>query len=355
MKKKEKERGLGGENRKKPQKEMFSRKDIASEKEMNNSGGHNNISGARRRSNNRFFWFLVIGVLIFYVGVAWGKKQSEPGNSPMEDISSFVNELSNPKSLLKNAEKDKPEKVDFGVFWDAWQVVDSKYINADQIKPQERVYGAIEGMLEATGDPYTNFMNPQETKTFNTDMEGSFEGIGAEIGIRDDTLTIVAPIDGMPAEEAGLKSGDKVMKINGESTADLAIDEAVKKIRGPKGTEVTLTIFREGESETQDIKIKRDEIDLQSVRYEKKDGNIAYIQIVSFSEDTAKEFNKEITKAIADGSEGIVLDLRNNPGGYLNVAVEVASKFISRGEVVVQEKEKRRCHQAQGYRRFKFI
>jgi carboxyl-terminal processing protease len=331
------------ENQKNPKNKVDFEKKEFTRKSIETNDKQTRPQSNRKKTNkskNSFFWLLIIIVITFYTGVAWGKKQTDHGDGAMDHISGFISELSNPKSLLKNTDKDKPEKVDFGIFWDAWRMVDKKYVNQDKLNSQERVYGAIDGMLKAVGDPYTNFMTPEETKSFNTDMEGSFEGIGAEIGIRDDSLTIIAPLDGMPADKAGLKAGDKVIEINEESANGLTVEEAVRKIRGKKGTEVVLTIFREGETETRDIKITRDEIDLESVRYEKKEGNIAYIQIVSFSEDTSREFNKEITKAIADGSEGIILDLRNNPGGYLNTAVEIASKFVSRGDAVVLERKR---------------
>lgn len=293
----------------------------------------------KKNSKNNVFWFVLSGVLIFYIGTAWGKSQTDTADGPADKFSVFMEELSNPKSLLKNTEEGKSEKVDFSVFWETWNELDKSFIDKENLKTQERVYGAVEGMVKAAGDPYTNFMTPEETDNFNTDMEGSFEGIGAEIGVREDVLTIIAPISGMPAEKAGLKAGDKVIEINGESASDLNVDEAVEKIRGPKGSRVTLSILREGESETQNVEITRDEIDLKSVRYEKKEDGIAYVQIANFSEDTSAEFNKEITKVIADDNKGVVLDLRNNPGGFLNIAVEMASKFIPRGELIVQERK----------------
>ncbi|MFO7807652.1 MAG: S41 family peptidase [Candidatus Moraniibacteriota bacterium] len=331
-----------GKNKQENKPEELSGKDGFSKKNIQMKSNYNEKSNylARKKKKSNLFWIVIAVLLAFYSGVAWGKKQISPEDNPLGSISSFVEELSNPKSLLKNTKDNTSEKVDFGIFWDAWRMVDKKYVDQEELDAQERVYGAIDGMLKATGDPYTNFMDPEETKSFNADMEGSFEGIGAEIGIREDTLTIIAPLDGMPADEAGLKAGDKIIEIDEESANDFTVEEAVKKIRGEKGTDVVLTIFREGETETRDIKITRGEIDLESVRYEKKEDDIAYIQIVSFSEDTAKEFNKEITKAIADGAKGVVLDLRNNPGGYLNVAVELSSKFIPRGETIVLEKKR---------------
>jgi len=301
-----------------------------------------NVSSDRRIKNKpvkqrNYFFLLLVIFLSFYVGVAWGKTRSNYAENPSARVADFVKRLADPKDVLRGTEKNKPEKVDFSIFWDAWREIDKKYVDEEKLDPQKMVYGAIKGMVQALGDPYSSFMDPEETKEFDINIEGSFEGIGAELGMKDDVLTVIAPIEGMPAEKAGLRAGDKILKINGEMTTDMAIDEAVKKIRGPKGTVVTLTIVRNGDSKTQEIKITRAKIELRSVYYEKKEGNIAYIRISQFTEDTAKEFNKETTKAIADGCQGIVLDVRNNPGGFLSVAVEIASKFIPKGEIVVWE------------------
>jgi len=284
-----------------------------------------------------FFWLVFIGILFFYTGLAWGKKQSNSNDSPIDSLTSFVEEFSSPSSLLKNTDKNKPEQVDFEIFWKVWDKIDKKYVNNKNLDSQAMVYGAIKGMVKSVGDPYTSYMDPEEAEEFTTGMEGSFQGIGAELGLRDNILTVIAPISGMPAEKAGLKSGDKIIKINDEMASDITIDEAVKKIRGPKGTEVRLTVISIQATKTKEIKIIRDTIDLQSVKYEQKWGNVAYVQIASFTEDTANEFNKEITKVIADNNKGVVIDLRNNPGGFLNVAVEIASRFVPRGSIVVQE------------------
>ncbi|MFO7807089.1 MAG: hypothetical protein R6V40_01545, partial [Candidatus Moraniibacteriota bacterium] len=178
------------EQRNKPEglsaKNSFSKKNI--QMNSNRNEKPNYMSNKKRKGN--LFWLVILILLAFYSGAAWGKKQTSPEGSPLDSISSFVSELSSPKSLLKNTKDETSEKVDFGIFWDAWRMVDEKYVNQEELDAQERVYGAIDGMLKATGDPYTNFMDPEETKSFNTDMEGSFEGIGAEIGIREDTLTI---------------------------------------------------------------------------------------------------------------------------------------------------------------------
>ena len=201
------------------------------------------------------------------------------------------------------------------------------------------VYGAINGMLRATGDPYTDFFNPQESKDFSQNIKGSFEGIGAELGVKDKILTVITPLDNSPAKKAGLKEGDKIIKVNDKIITDLSIDKAVSLIRGKRGTTVKLTILRKGEQKTRDISIVRDVIKLKSVILKFKKDNIAYIRITEFSENTDKEFDDAMNKIITRGSKGIILDLRNDPGGLLDKAVAVASRMIPRGKVVVSEED----------------
>ncbi len=313
----------------------------------------NNIDNKEKEKRSplrlNFFAVLLI-VLFFYSGVAWGKKEDKITNQ-QSVVTNFWHSFSNPGDIFKNREKDKPPKVDFSLFWESWKRVDNQFVNRDKIDYQKMVYGAINGMIHSLGDPYSSFMSPEETKEFNTEMEGSFEGIGAELGMKDDILTVIAPIKGMPAEKAGLRAGDKILKINNEITSDISIDEAVKKIRGKKGTEVTLTILRKGNSHTKEIKITRGKIEIKSVVYEKKEGGIAYLRINKFAEDTALEFDRLSSQMIADNTKGIVLDLRNNPGGFLTKAVEITSKFVKRGEPIVYEENregKRKPYKAQG-------
>ncbi len=225
------------------------------------------------------------------------------------------------------------EKADMSLFWETWDLVKEKYVN--QINDQDLVYGAIKGMVNALGDPYSAFMTPEENKQFEEDMQGSFEGIGAEIGIRDGVLTIIAPLEGMPAEKAGIKAGDKVIKVNDKSTAEMTLNEAVRLIRGPRGTTVSLTILRNGEA--QEIKIVRNQIDIKSVKLEQKENNIIYIDINGFLQDTSQEFTIAAAQVLLLNPKGIILDLRNNPGGYLDQAIEVTGWFVDKGEVVVIE------------------
>jgi len=238
---------------------------------------------------------------------------------------------------VNNAEISKPQDVDFSVFWDAWKTIEEKFVDRKNLDRQKMVYGAVSGLVRSLDDPYSVFMEPVESKKFQDDISGSFEGIGAEIGIRKEILTIIAPLKDSPAQKAGLLAGDKVLKIDDTITADLTIDEAVNKIRGPGGTEVKLMIVREGWTEAKEFKIIRNKIKIPIIDFEIKNNNIAYVQISHFTSNLSNEF-KDIVKQILNAQpKGIVLDLRNNPGGYLEVAVDIASYFLAKGEVVAIE------------------
>lgn len=233
--------------------------------------------------------------------------------------------------------RDSRQEVDFGLFWDVWDLMKKKYVDKSTLDAREMLYGAIDGMLAASGDPYSTFFDPKEKKDFEEEIKGSFEGIGAEMGIRDDILTIIAPLEGTPAEEAGLMAGDKILKIDDESTVNLSIDEAVSRIRGKKGTSVKLTIFHNGDEESRDVTVTRAVIQVKSVRYEMKDGGILYIRLNQFGEETDAEFTRALIVAGRENARGVILDLRNNPGGLLTQAVDIASAFLPRDTVVVVE------------------
>lgn len=244
--------------------------------------------------------------------------------------------------------------VDFEIFWDTWDTLKDMYVDKDALSDKKMFYGAIKGMVNSVGDPYTVFMDPVVSEEFTNDLAGTFEGIGAEIGIKDDVLTIIAPLPEMPAEKAGLLAGDKVLAIDTVSTAGITIDEAVNNIRGPRGTEVTLAIAREGQDGIKDIVIKRDKIVIKSIRTEEKDG-VYIIRITNFNDDTEKLFNNAVKEVLEKDPKGIVLDLRNNPGGYLDTAIEVSSEWVEEGIVVVEKynEEKKIEHLARGRARLK--
>jgi carboxyl-terminal processing protease len=221
-----------------------------------------------------------------------------------------------------------------------WRVYNDATQNFDgTVNKQALINGATEGMVEALGDPYTEFFTASESQDFDNQLAGKVEGIGAEVGTKDGVITIIAPLDGSPAQKAGLKPGDQVVKIDGKSTDSTSLSDAVNKIRGNKGTKVTLTINRAGFAQPQDFTITRDVITVPSVTERLQQTGISYIQITQFGDDTSSAFKKAISQAASQHPKGIILDLRGNPGGFLTAAVDVASQFIPQGKVVVQERE----------------
>jgi len=276
----------------------------------------------------KFISSVIIVILLagsFYGGF-WYGKNSRPS---IEKVSGVFNK-----------ETGKPDSIDFSLFWDSWTQIEEKFVNRSALDYQKMVYGAIDGMVKSLGDPYTAFFPPVESKKFSEDIKGSFDGIGAEIGMRKDILIVISPLEGSPAKKAGLLAGDQILKIDDKATADLNVDEAVNLIRGSKGTQVTLAILREGWSDTKDYKITRDVINVPILKYEIKDiggKKIAYIQLYEFTENAANEFTKKVNEILNSNAQGIVLDLRGNPGGYLEVAVDIASWFVDGGKLVVSE------------------
>ncbi len=280
------------------------------------------------------FFLTFLAVTAYMIGAHQGRMEALSGENPS---------LVLPKTSLFSSTKNA-ERPDMGVFWKTWDLLHERFVDRENLDKTTLLNGAIDGMLAATDDPYTTFFDPEENTAFQEDISGSFDGIGAEIGMKNKVLTVVAPLDDSPAQKSGLRSGDKILKINDESTAEMSIDGAVKKMRGPKGTEVKLTIFREGDRETRDITIRRDTISVKTVKLEWKDGDIAILKISQFGEETVSEFI-DAQKSIRSRSvRGIVLDLRDDPGGLLDSAVSVGSFLIPKGKTVVIEEdgEKRR-------------
>jgi carboxyl-terminal processing protease len=227
--------------------------------------------------------------------------------------------------------------VDFELFWKAWNTLNEKYVDAASTTPQQRVWGAIEGLAQAYGDPYTVFMPPQETKNFDSQVQGDFEGIGAEIGSKDGSLIIISPLKGSPAEKAGLKAGDAIIKINGRNVDNLSVDDAVNLIRGPKGTSVTITIVRTGMTAPVDIEVLRDTITIPTIESKMLPNGVYYIALYNFSAVAPDQFKAALQQLVASGSNKLVLDLRGNPGGYLDAAVDIGSWFLPRGATIVRE------------------
>lgn len=236
--------------------------------------------------------------------------------------------------------------VEMGIVFEAWKKLSEKYVGSIPDN-KSMVYGMAKGMTNQLGDPYTTFFEPEKAKQFKEDLKGTFEGIGAEIGIKDNILTIIAPIKDTPADKAGLKTSDKIFKINDKDTAGLTVDEAVSMIRGKGGTVVKLQVMSEGDSGPRDVEITRELINVKSVVWEMKENDIAYIRLSSFSEDTTKEFAEASRQIRESQATRIILDLRGNPGGYLDTAVDVAGFFLPRKTTVVREDfgGKQRAHE----------
>ena len=230
------------------------------------------------------------------------------------------------------------DTVDLQEFWKVWKLLDEKYVDsANSTKSsQDKVYGAIDGLVRSYGDPYTIYMPPEQSNAFEEDISGNFSGVGMEVGIRDAIITVIAPLPGSPAEKAGLIPGDSIIKINGTSTEGMTIDEAVKNIRGEKGTEVILSIFRKGETEFHEIKVVRDTIAIPTSKTQIKD-DVFIISLYSFNALSEAEMQNSLREFVKSKKKKLIIDLRGNPGGYLQSAVSIASYFLPTGKIVVRE------------------
>lgn len=240
-------------------------------------------------------------------------------------------------SSIINKNPQTETTADFSSFWKVWNTLNEKSIYFDKVNDQDRVWGSIEGLASSLGDPYTVFFPPKENKSFNEEIVGSFEGIGAEIGVKDGVLTIIAPLKDTPAWKSGIKSGDKVIKINKINTNGMTVDQAIDLIRGPENTTVNITILRLGEKETREFIITREKIAIPTIDTNLREDGIFVITLYSFSENSDRLFKEAILKFIDSKSNKLILDLRGNPGGYLSSAVNIGSWFIDEGKVILSE------------------
>ncbi len=266
---------------------------------------------------------LLLGGVLFFVGVYVGYE-----NRP---IAQRITSVIHKDSLVA-------QTTDFDPFWKAWAVVDEKLADADETSAQDRVYGAIKGMLASFDDPYTTFFTPSENEIFESEIAGTFDGIGIEIGEKDGVLTIIAPLKDTPAERAGLRAADKIIAIGETSTNELGIDKAISLIRGKAGTTVDLTIVREGLPAPRVFTVTRENIDLPTVDTEQRaDTQTFVIHLYNFSAQSPQLFYDALREYRNSGYTNLVLDLRGNPGGYLDAAVTIAGWFIPEGQVIVKE------------------
>ncbi len=266
---------------------------------------------------------LVLGGAVFYGGFAFGVQKtterdaltiaSSGGGSPLKD-------------------------ADASVLWNTIDLLKQNYYAISGVSDQDLIYGAAAGATAAVGDPYTVFFKPTDAQKFSQDLNGNFGGIGAEIGMQQDQIVIIAPLKDNPAEKAGLKAGDQILKIDATSTANITTDEAVQLIRGPIGSTVDLLIMRQGWKAPKDFIITRDNVVVPTLDWKMLPGNIADFQLYNFNANAALLFYNDTLSALLQGAKGMVLDLRDNPGGYLDVATQIAGWFVDRGQPVVQER-----------------
>ncbi len=267
---------------------------------------------------------MIILVASFSAGVWYGRR----------DIPALERVL----NVSGQAPMDQFQQVDFNLFWDVWSRLENKFVDKSKIDRKKLVFGAISGLVSSLKDPYTEFFPPAESKQFQQDIQGSFGGIGAEIGMRKGIVTVIAPLKGNPAEKAGIRAGDKIFKVDDTMTADLNLDEAVRLIRGPEGSKVRLTIVRDGLDKAKEISIVRDTIKVQIVETEARPDGIFVIKLHQFTENAGSEFRRAVQTFGDSHSQKLIVDLRNNPGGFLTVATDIAGWFTAPGEIIARER-----------------
>ncbi len=298
---------------------------------------------------------------VFFTGVSFGESRISSATT--------LNELAG-----KEVPAELAGKTDFAPFWQVWKTLNEKYVAATSTavaNDEQKVWGAIIGLTSSLKDPYTVFFTPEESKLFENEINGNFEGVGMEVGIKDEVLTVIAPLKGTPAERAGVRPGDKVLKIDDTVSNSLRVDQAVRLIRGKKGTEVRLTILREGKSDPFEIKVTRDVIDIPTLDFELKPGKasvsggdteagsglrsdgVFVLRLYNFSASSPRLFRDALRKFVESGSTKLLLDLRGNPGGFLDAAVDMASWFLPAGKIIVTEdaggRSDTKIHRSRGY------
>ncbi|SDO45986.1 S41 family peptidase [Alkalicoccus daliensis] len=281
-----------------------------------------------------FVLALLIGAGGMYAGMSiMGLPQAEPNSTEQASSSQGDTETSGASDNTETAADENEEDQ----IRQAMDTIKESYVN--EVEDEQLIEGAISGMIETLDDPYSDFMNESTAEEFMNSLDSSFEGIGAEVSMTDGRVTIVAPFRDSPAEDAGLRPNDQILEIDGENIEGLSLYDAVLKIRGEKGTTVTLTIDRPGASDTLEIDVVRDEIPVETVYgevVEENDTSIGVLEIRSFSENTAERFEEELTELESEGIDGLMIDVRGNPGGFLQSVEDIGDLLIPEGEVVVQ-------------------
>lgn len=307
-----------------------------------------------RKKSGWIFTFIrtaIFAVLLITLGLILGFRYANEGSLFGQKISFFENLAKKTKannlSSLINSSNGKAT-VSMNTFWEVWQLLERDYLETAEIDENKMMDGAISGMVWGLGDPYTMYLPPEDNSKAEEDLAGSFYGVGIELAYIDGVVGIIAPLSGSPGEKAGLLAGDMIIHVKDEKsgldedTTNWTLDDAVKHIRGPKGTPVILSIYRKSDNSNQDITVIRDEIIVESVTLEFTEANgkkYAHLKLAKFGERTLDEWNKAVTEITKqkDQIAGLILDLRNNPGGFFDVSIDVASDFVKNGVVVSQK------------------
>ena len=286
----------------------------------------------RARKYAGLYFITIMAIVLFGLGILTGQffalKKSITNAAENSDWSAGVINLTVDKDLTKD--------LDFDQFWQVWKKVKTKYAK-QPVKDSDLFYGAMQGLVAGLNAPYSVYFPPKAAEEFNKSLDGEFSGIGAEVGVKNNQLVVVAPLPGSPAERVGLRPGDKIFAIDKKITVGMDAGEAVNKIRGQAGTKVVLTVMRDGFSKTKEFSIVREKISIPAVIFSVKDKNVAYLRVMQFNQNTMPEFNKAIKKIQDNKINKLVVDLRNNPGGYLETAVSMASEWVGEGKIVSEK------------------
>lgn len=288
-----------------------------------------------------FFSLLIFGAGFYY------------GNVHEQEYGNNANTITPPPQIS--------EDIDFNTFWEAWEVLNEKYVPLDnatsstsspETTNEQRVWGAISGMTQSLGDPYTVFLPPSENEVFEGNIQGQFGGVGMEVGIRDNVITVISPLPDTPAAAAGVKPGDRILSIDGENAQNMSVQEAVQLIRGEIGTDVILTVLSEDSQEPREVTITRDTIQIPTIETSVQD-NTFVVELYNFSAQSPELFRDAMEEFTRSNTNKLVLDLRGNAGGFLQAAVSVSSWFVDSGKVIVREdfgdKREPRVHRSKGY------
>ncbi len=274
---------------------------------------------------HKFFTGTLLAIITFAAGLYIGSH-----NSIAESQVAKVNNSLAPFDISRRA--------DFKDFWEVWRLIEERHPAGTETSDEEKVWGAIKGLVDSVGDPYTNYLTPEENEDLHTDLKGEFSGVGMEVGMRGEQITVIAPLKNSPAERAGILAGDVLLKVDETYTAELTLDEAVDLIRGEKGTTVVVSVARKGSDEVLEFSIVRELIVVPVIETEYlRDDGVFLIKFSSFGDNSSKEFQEALKLFANTSSKRLIVDLRNNPGGYLSAAVDISSWFLPEGTLIVSE------------------